>query len=362
MKNLIIILGEDLQINRPFLDYFFATYKKKFDFLASVKYIQNNNKELPFYIENFTKNYDNITICANENGFYTLSRILATLTTDTIELKFETLMPSQAIKFSKNSFLIAINNSQINLIKAEPTKELPELLSSNEQNSKIFHIIDIDKESAQILLEPLTATYNVNITLTQIIDGLTKIKVSTSKYGHIDSFIESVANLFIGKIIPSDDIVEFLAKKLIQNNKKITFAESCTAGMCAATLGSIPGVSAAFDGSLITYSNNIKNRWIKVDNQILENFGAVSTQCVEAMARGAMDLSGADYALAISGIAGPDGGSEQKPVGTVFIAVSSSSGVISSRLLLSGDRDYIRTQSVLHAYTLLLRSNPELCK
>mgnify|MGYP003524159487 CR=1 FL=1 len=109
-------------------------------------------------------------------------------------------MPSQAIKFSKNSFLIGINNSKINLIKAESTKELPEILTQDEQNSKIFHIIDIDKESAQILLEPLTATYNVNIALTQIIDGLTKIKVSASKYGHIDSFIDSVANLFIGNL------------------------------------------------------------------------------------------------------------------------------------------------------------------
>ena len=94
-----------MQINRPFLDYFFTSYKEKFGALASVYYIQNNDKELPFYIENFTKEYDNITICANENGFNTLSKILATLTTDTIELKFETLMPSQVIKFSKNSFL-----------------------------------------------------------------------------------------------------------------------------------------------------------------------------------------------------------------------------------------------------------------
>ena len=175
------------------------SYRKK-DSIASVKYIQNNNKELPFYIENCINYYENITICANENGFNTLSRILATLTSDTIELKFDTLMPSQAIKFSKNSFLIDINNSKINLIKAESTKELPEILTQDEQNSKIFHIIDIDKESAQILLEPLTATYNVNIALTQIIDGLTKIKVSASKYGHIDSFIDSVANLFIGNL------------------------------------------------------------------------------------------------------------------------------------------------------------------
>ena len=360
MKNLIIILGEDLEINTPFLDYFFASYKKKFDSLASVKYIQNNNKELPFYIENCINYYENITICANENGFNTLSRILATLTSDTIELKLDTLMPSQAIKFSKNSFLIDINNSKINLIKAESTKELPEILTQDEQNSKIFHIIDIDKESAQILLEPLTATYNVNIALTQIIDGLTKIKVSASKYGHIDSFIDSVANLFIGKIISSDNIVEFIAKKLIKNNKKITFAESCTAGICAAMLGSIPGVSAAFDGSLVTYSNSIKNSWIKVDSDTLDSFGAVSAQCVEEMARGALNLSKADYALAISGIAGPDGGSEQKPVGTVFVAVASCQGVISSRLLLSGDRNYIRTQSAIHAYTLLLRTYPEL--
>ena len=132
--------------------------------------------------------------------------------------------------------------------------------------------------------------------------------------------------------------------------------------MCAAALGSVPGVSAAFGGSLVTYSNEIKNNWLSVNSDILEHYGAVSSQCVEAMASGVLGLGIADFAIAISGIAGPDGGSRQKPVGTVFIAVASANEVVSLRLLLSGDRNYIRTQSVLHAFTLLLRQYPELCE
>ncbi|AJB45227.1 CinA family protein [Campylobacter fetus] len=361
MRHIIIIVGEELQINKPFLNYVFSSYESHFGELGMVYYIQNSDKELPFYIENHSKNFNFITIIANDSNFYTLSKILATLTTDTIELKDETLIPSRAQVHTKDSFLLDLNLASINLIKAEPTKKLPQILTNIELESQFFNILDIDKESARILLEPLATTYNVNISLTELLSGLTYVRAGANKYGQIKGFIDSASNLFANKIINDKSIVSFIAKKLIQKNQKITFAESCTAGLCASKIGAVPGVSSAFEGSVITYANHIKHNWIDVENSVLETFGAVSKECVEQMCFGALKLCECDYAIAISGIAGPEGGSKEKPVGTVFVAVANKNGdVQTSRLLLEGDRDYIREQSALHAYALLLRANPSL--
>ncbi|KAB0614136.1 CinA family protein [Campylobacter hyointestinalis] len=361
MKHIILIVGEELQINKPFLDYVFRKYENYVGELGMISYAGGGDKELPFYIENISKNYECITIIANDSNFYTLSKILATLSIDTIELKEDTLIPSRAINYAKNSFLLTLNTASINLIKATPTKELPSFLQNTKQDSKFFHILGVDKESAKILLEPLSTTYNVNISLTELLPGLTYAKVSANRYGQIDGFLESVSNLFTGKMINEKDIVVFVAKKLIQKNLKITFAESCTSGLCAAKLGSVSGVSSVFDGSVVTYANSIKHSWIDVSDEVLQNFGAVSDECVRQMVLGAIKLCSCDFAIAISGIAGPDGGSEQKPVGTVYIAVTNKNGEIyTQRLSLNGDRDYIREQSALHAYALLLRSYPSL--
>lgn len=361
MKHTIIVIGEELQLNKPFLDYVFNMYERHFGEIGIIYYIHDSDKELPFYIENYSKNFNNITMIANDSNFYTISKILATLTTDTIELKNETLIPSRAKLYTKDSFLLHLNKAELNLIKAVPTKELPEFLINPRVDSKFFNILDIDIESAKILLEPLSSTYNVTFNLTELIPGLTHIKVQANKYGQIDGFLESASNLFPNKILNAKNIVEFVVKKLIKNNLKITFAESCTAGLCAARFGSIPGASSVFDGSVVTYANHIKKMWLDIDEKILENYGAVSAQCVEQMSLGALKLCNADYALSISGIAGPDGGTKEKPVGTVFISVANKNNKFQTeKLLLQGDRDYIREQSVLHAYALLLRANPEI--
>ncbi|ALV24282.1 competence/damage-inducible domain protein [Campylobacter iguaniorum] len=358
MKHIILIVGEELQINKPFLDYIFNKYEECFGEMGMVAYIEDNDKELPFYIENHSKNFDFVTIMANDSNFYTISKIIATLSTDTIELKNDTLIPSRAEIQVKDSFLLTLNSAKINLIKATPTAELPEFLIEVQKDCKFFNILDIDKESARILLDPLATTYNVTISLTELLPGLTYVKASTNKYGQIDGFIESASNLFANKIINEKDIVSFIANKLIEKNLKITFAESCTAGLCAAKFGAVSGVSSVFDGSVVTYANHIKHNWIEVSDEVLQTYGAVSKECVEQMCRGALRLCECDFAIAISGVAGPNGGTKEKPVGTVFVGVANKTEVQVQRLLLSGDRSYIREQSALHAYALLLRANP----
>ena len=121
------------------------------------------------------------------------------------------------------------------------------------------------------------------------------------------------------------------------------------------------GVSASFDGSLVTYANHIKHEWLGVEDEILDTYGAVSEPCVKEMVKGTLSTTNADFALAISGIAGPGGGTVSKPVGTVYVAAGDRNGNIEvERLLLKGERNYIREQSVLSAYLCLLRLKSEI--
>jgi nicotinamide-nucleotide amidase len=120
-----------------------------------------------------------------------------------------------------------------------------------------------------------------------------------------------------------DEIVD-LARRVVEENRaigrKIVVAESCTGGLVAAALTEIPGSSAVLDRGFVTYSNEAKKETLGVASDVIDAFGAVSIACVYAMAQGALERSDADVAVAISGIAGPDGGSPQKPIGTVVFA------------------------------------------
>ena len=120
------------------------------------------------------------------------------------------------------------------------------------------------------------------------------------------------------------DEVETLAKRVIEQNKaagrKVVLAESCTGGLVSAALTEIPGSSAVFDRGFVTYSNESKMEALDVPLDIIETFGAVSIACAWAMAKGALAKSDADVAVAISGVAGPTGGTTLKPVGTVVFA------------------------------------------
>jgi len=143
--------------------------------------------------------------------------------------------------------------------------------------------------------------------------------------------------------------VEKIIKKLASQNQTISFAESCTGGRIAAAFTSISGASAVLDGSVVTYSNAIKHTWLGVDNEVLEKFGAVSSQCVTQMLEGIKNLSGADYTLAVSGIAGPTGGTEEKPVGTVYIGLQTPFSQEIFQCFFHGKREYVQEQSTAFA-------------
>lgn len=151
---------------------------------------------------------------------------------------------------------------------------------------------------------------------------------------------------------PGKRIIDLLSEK----KQTIVTAESCTGGLIAAALTDIPGASAALYGGYVTYANSAKSRMIHVQARLIRDYGAVSNQVARAMADGARNTAHADYAVAVTGIAGPDGGSEKKPVGLVYLAVSSelATVVIEHRF---GDigRDAIRKASVQAALDLILQ-------
>lgn len=161
-------------------------------------------------------------------------------------------------------------------------------------------------------------------------------------------------------LLPQDVVA--LAQRVIDENRaagrKVALAESCTGGLVCAALTEIPGSSAVLDRGYVTYSNDSKHEALGVADEILETFGAVSVASAWAMAQGALNRSKADVAVAISGVAGPDGGSPQKPVGTVVFARAfrgSDENVEAEERQLDGtSRAEVRRQAALVALELLL--------
>ena len=140
---------------------------------------------------------------------------------------------------------------------------------------------------------------------------------------------------------------------LRERGETLTLAESCTGGLLASQLTALPGASAVFPGSIVSYSNQVKERLLGVTRAVLEMEGAVSESCVCAMAQGARTLFHTDYALAVSGIAGPDGATPEKPVGSVFIALADAEHVRSHGFLFNGNRRKVQELSALNALNLL---------
>jgi nicotinamide-nucleotide amidase len=155
------------------------------------------------------------------------------------------------------------------------------------------------------------------------------------------------------------DLAERVAHKLRAAERRIVTAESCTGGWVAKALTDVPGSSQWFECGYVTYSNAAKSRDLGVAAGTLERFGAVSEQTVREMAEGALRVSGANVALAVSGIAGPDGGMPGKPVGTVWFCAAArrerAMDIIAEEKLFAGDRAFVRSRSVQHALRLILR-------
>lgn len=164
------------------------------------------------------------------------------------------------------------------------------------------------------------------------------------------------------KIIPElicgydlEKLEELVGKELIKNKMTISTAESCTGGNIAKLITSVSGSSEYFKGSIVAYSNEIKHNVLNVSSSILDTYGAVSKQVVEQMALGACKLLDTDFSIATSGIAGPTGGTKEKPVGTTWIAVANKDKVVSELYVFGDQRERNIQRSSLTALNMLLK-------
>jgi len=153
--------------------------------------------------------------------------------------------------------------------------------------------------------------------------------------------------------VDTDTLENTVFQLLKEQGKTLAAAESCTGGLLAHKLTNIPGISASFDRGIISYSNRSKHELLNVKNETLENYGAVSEETAKEMAEGIRLSSGTDIGVSVTGIAGPDGGTAEKPVGLVYIGYADSSTVCAQRHIFSGRRIDIKERSANSALHLV---------
>lgn len=193
--------------------------------------------------------------------------------------------------------------------------------------------------------------------------GMVRLRLSAvgekeKMLAEINSQIEKVLPLIDKYIFGFDDdtLQSRVGEELIKRNATLATTESCTGGYVAHLITTVPGSSAYFKGGIVSYANEMKEEVLHVSHETLENHGAVSEETVKEMAGNARTIFSTDYALATSGIAGPDGGTPEKPVGTVWIAMATPDKIITRKLQLGNKRLHVievAAQSVLH---LLLKA------
>ncbi|MCQ2390223.1 MAG: nicotinamide-nucleotide amidohydrolase family protein [Kiritimatiellae bacterium] len=148
----------------------------------------------------------------------------------------------------------------------------------------------------------------------------------------------------------AQNLVELLSAKGLT----CATAESCTGGGVGSAITAIPGSSAVFAGGVISYANEVKEKVLGVSRETLATVGAVSSETAAQMAEGARRLLQVDLAVALTGIAGPDGGSDEKPVGLVWFGLATPDGVRTEKAIFQGDRARVREQAVVHALGMLM--------
>ena len=225
-------------------------------------------------------------------------------------------------------------------------------IKANYSISDIYHktvmTFGIAESSLSKMIEEWEDNLPEDIHLAYLPNPLTGVRLRLSIYGGEKETEEARIEAELAKLRPilgaslysfTDDTLENCIGSILKTaGKTVSAAESCTGGTIAALLTSVAGSSEYFLGSVTSYANSVKTGVLGVDPEIIASHGAVSSECVAAMAEGVRKLTGSDYSVATSGIAGPGGGSEEKPVGTVWIGVSSHMGTETFRMVFKGDR------------------------
>lgn len=360
MKLHLIFIGNKFIYNTPLKEYVIRKIEQKTDFIDSITYFKESDNSLFLYLEKELNSSNQLIVVTTKQHFSTIGKLICTATSDNQILKDNMLIPSNCSIFEDGSYLLEHNHSQANVLHIDEMQKLPEILLNFEDSRATLHLFEEDKDSAMALLSPIAQTYEVHVDIVNLIDGWLRVDVRSKKYGNISKFINSAKQLLPNKLIAASNIICYIIDRLFANQKKISFAESCSGGLLTYYFTKNNGASKILDGSLVTYSNSLKENWLGVENSTLEEYGAVSKEVVVEMSAGAMNVSSADYSISISGVAGEGGGTIEKPVGTICIGVRTKTQHKEHLLNLSGDRNYIQHQSVLFAIKILLLTDKEM--
>lgn len=225
-------------------------------------------------------------------------------------------------------------------------------IKSNYSLSDIYHktvmTFGIAESALSKLIEPWEDSLPQDMHLAYLPNALTGVRLRLSIYGGIREEEETRIEAELARLRPilgeylysdqDDTLQECIGRMLAASGKTVSAAESCTGGTIAALFTSVAGSSEYFLGSVTSYANSVKTGVLGVPEETIAEHGAVSSECVAAMAEGVRRITGSDFSVATSGIAGPGGGSEDKPVGTVWIGVSSGNGTKTYKMVFKGDR------------------------
>ncbi len=360
MKLHLLFIGNKFIHNTSLREYVIRKIEKKINFITEITYFRENDNSLFLYLEKELNATTKLIIVTTKQNFSTIGKLISTVTSDNQILKENMLIPSNSSIYENGTYLLEYKNSITNVLHVDEMLELPEILMETKEANAVIHIFDEDKESALVMLMPIAQMYDVHIEILILIDGWLRIDIDSKKYGNISKFINSAKQLIPNKLISASNIVQYMIETLSKNQKKVSFAESCSGGLLSYYFTRNSGASKILDGTLVTYSNELKENWLGVENKVLEVYGAVSAEVVSQMTEGAMNVSHADYAISISGIAGESGGTPLKPVGTVYVGVRSKTNHKEVHLNLKGDRNYIQHQSVLFGIKMLLLLDKEM--
>ena len=247
-----------------------------------------------------------------------------------------------------SSVLFSIDSIQVAAKKVSLFKQLPEsavMVNSNMAYFKAFGKCDS--------LEEMQKELSNHASMTKILPNCYSIILKDAQGEKILTEAAKRLNL---KILAVASLKQALVKYFSAKNKTISIAESCTGGLLATKLTSVSGASKIIEGTMVTYSNEIKHKWLGVSKETLDNYGAVSKECVSEMLDGIQKVANSSIAVAISGIAGPTGGSEEKPVGTVFIGILNGDKKNIQEFHFEGDRTFIRELSARTAIEMIIES------
>lgn len=360
MKLDVLFIGSKFIYNVPLQEYILRKVRQKVQYISSITFYKENDNSLFLYLEKELNATSQLLIITTKQNFSTLGKLICTVTSDNQVLKDGMLIPQKSDIFEEGSYLLVHKESLTNVLHVDEMQKMPEILLQQDISKSVVHIFEESREDALALLSPLAQTNDVALEIVPIIEGWLRIEISSNKYGNISNFITTAKKLLSSKLIAASNVILYVIEQLASHNKKITFAESCTGGLLSYYFTKENGASRVLQGALITYSNEIKENWLAVEHATLIKHGAVSRAVVQEMCEGAVNVSNADYALSISGIAGDTGGTEEKPVGTVYVGVKTKQQSQEMHLQLQGDRNYVQHQSALHAIKMLLLSDKEL--